>query len=85
MEEPIHCVVKIEKFLVTNWVTIVSLFDLSRSLNLFQGATVLRSRCLLLVSFRAFGKSSISLETMFSTLFETHQPTTSSAVLLVIL
>ena len=37
----------IEKFLVTNWVTIISLFDLSRSFNLFLEAAVLRSRCLL--------------------------------------
>ena len=62
----------IEKFLVTNWVTIVPLFDPFRSFNLFLEAAVLRSRCLLLVSFRAFRKSSVSLETMFSTLFETH-------------
>ena len=46
---------------------------------------MLRSRYLLLVSFRAFGKSLVSLETMFGNPFETRLPTISSAVLLVIL
>jgi len=70
---------------VTNWVTLVPLFDPFRSFNLFLEAAVLRSRYLLLVSFRASRKSSVSLETMFSKPFETHLATNSSAVLLVIL
>ena len=75
----------IEKFLVTNWVTLVPLFDPFRSFNLFLEAAVLRSRCLLLVSFRAFRKSSVSLQTIFSKPLITHLPITYSAVLLVIL
>ena len=44
---------------------------------------MLRGRCLLLVSFRAFGKSSVS--SLFGKPFETRLSTPSSAVLLVIL
>ena len=72
----------IEKFLVTNWVTTVPLFDPFRSFNLFLEAAVLRSRCLLLVSLRAFRNSSFS--SLFGKPFETRLPTTSSAVLLVL-
>ena len=69
----------IEKFLVTNWVTIVLLFEPFRSFNLFLEAAVLRSRCLLLVSLRAFRNSSVS--SLSGKPFETRLPTTSSAVL----